>query len=103
MVPLPGLPRFHGGAVGFLAYEAARHFERLPSPADDPQALPEAVFMFTDTLLVFDHLQHKIKVVSHARLDGDIDSAYRQATLAHRRARGAPGETAGRARPRRDA
>ena len=79
-VRLPGLPRFSGGAVGFLAYEAARHFERLPSPADDPQALPEAVFMFTDTLLVFDHLQHKIKVVSHARLDGDIDSAYRQAT-----------------------
>jgi anthranilate synthase component 1 len=36
--------------------------------------------MLTDTLLVFDHLQHKIKVVSHARLDGDIDSAYRQAT-----------------------
>jgi anthranilate synthase component 1 len=80
VVPLPGLPRFHGGAVGYLAYEAARHFERLPSPADDPQALPEAVFMFTDTLLVFDHLQHKIKVVSHARLDGDIDSAYQQAT-----------------------
>ena len=80
VVPLPGLPRFYGGAVGFLAYEAARHFERLPSPADDPQALPEAVFMFTDTLLVFDHLQHKIQVVSHARLDGDIDSAYRQAT-----------------------
>ena len=80
VVPLPGLPRFHGGAVGFLAYEAARRFERLPSPASDPQDLPEAVFMFTDTLLVFDHLQHKIKVVSHARLDGDIDSAYRQAT-----------------------
>ncbi|MGD0115825.1 MAG: anthranilate synthase component I [Dehalococcoidia bacterium] len=80
VVPLPGLPRFHGGAVGYLAYEAARHFERLPSPDADPQGLPEAVFMFTDTLLVFDHLQHKIKIVSHARLDGDIDSAYRQAT-----------------------
>jgi len=80
VVAVPGLPRFHGGAVGYLAYEAARHFERLPSPAGDPLAMPEAVFMFTDTLLVFDHLQHKIKVVSHARLDGDIDSAYRQAT-----------------------
>ncbi len=80
VVSVPGLPRFHGGAVGYLAYEAARHFERLPSPAGDPLAMPEAVFMFTDTLLVFDHLQHKIKVVSHARLDGDVDSAYRQAT-----------------------
>jgi anthranilate synthase component I len=80
VVAVPGLPRFHGGAVGYLAYEAARHFERLPSPADDLLAMPEAIFMVTDTLLVFDHLQHKIKVVSHARLDGDIDSAYRQAT-----------------------
>jgi anthranilate synthase component 1 len=87
VVPLPGLPagghvlpRFHGGAVGYLAYDAARHFEHLPSPSNDTQGMPDAVFMFTDTLLVFDHLQHKIKIVSHARLDGDIDSAYRQAT-----------------------
>jgi anthranilate synthase component 1 len=80
VVAVPDLPRFHGGAVGYLAYEAARHFERLPSPESDPQELPEAVFMFTDTLLVFDHVQHKIKVVSHARLDGDVDAAYRQAT-----------------------
>jgi anthranilate synthase component 1 len=80
VVPVPDLPRFHGGAVGYLAYEAARHFERLPSPAADPQGLPEAIFMFTDTILVFDHLQHMIKIVSHARLDGDIESAYRQAT-----------------------
>ena len=80
VVPLPGLPRFHGGAVGFLSYEVARHFERLSAPASDPQGLPEAIFMFTDTLLVFDHLRHKIMVVSHARLDGDIDAAYHEAT-----------------------
>jgi anthranilate synthase component 1 len=75
-----GLPRFHGGAVGYLAYEVARYYERLPMPDSDPQGFPESVFLFTDTLLVFDHLQHTIKVVSHARLDGDIDAAYRQAT-----------------------
>ncbi|MGA2286260.1 MAG: anthranilate synthase component I [Dehalococcoidia bacterium] len=80
VVGVPDLPRFHGGAVGYLAYEAARHFERLPSPESDPQALPEAVFMFADTLLVFDHVQHRIKVVSHACLDGDVEAAYRQAT-----------------------
>ena len=78
-VPVPGLPRFHGGAVGYLAYEVARYYEKLPVPDADPQGLPESVFMFTDTLLVFDHLQHNIKVVSHARLDGDIDASYRQA------------------------
>jgi anthranilate synthase component 1 len=79
-VPVDGLPRFNGGAVGYMGYECARFYEKLPVPDADPQALPEAVFVFTDTLLVFDHLQHTIKVVSHARLDGDIDAAYRQAT-----------------------
>jgi anthranilate synthase component 1 len=78
-VPVTGLPRFHGGAVGYLAYEVARYYEKLPMPEADPQSLPESVFMFTDTLLVFDHLQHNIKVVSHARLDGDIEASYRQA------------------------
>jgi anthranilate synthase component 1 len=81
VVPVAGLPRFHGGAVGYLAYDVVRYFEpRVPPATADPLGLPEAVFMFTDTLLVFDHLQHNIKVVSHARLDGDIDAAYRQAT-----------------------
>src|SRR3990170_4679241 len=80
VAPVPGLPRFHGGAVGYLGYEVARHFEpRVPEPERDPLGLPDAVFMFTDTLLVFDHLQHVIKVVSHMRLDGDVDAAYRQA------------------------
>jgi anthranilate synthase component 1 len=62
-----------------MAYEVARYYEKLPVPEADPQGLPESVFMFTDTLLVFDHLQHTIKIVSHARLDGDIDAAYTEA------------------------
>ena len=78
-VPVPGLPRFHGGAVGYLAYEVARYFERLPSPPGDALQLPEAVLLFTDTLLVFDHLKHQIKVVSHAHLDGDVEQAYSKA------------------------
>ena len=77
LVPVEGLPRFHGGGVGYVAYDAIRYFEPrvLPMPAD-PQGLPESVFMFSDTLLVFDHLQHNIKVVSHAKLEGDIESEY---------------------------
>ncbi|MPZ49655.1 MAG: anthranilate synthase component I [Dehalococcoidia bacterium] len=79
-VPVAGLPRFTGGAVGYLAYETMRYFEpRVPSAIEDPLGLPESIFLFTDTLLVFDHLQHKIKVVSHFRLDGDIEASYRQA------------------------
>jgi anthranilate synthase component 1 len=77
---IEGLPRFHGGIVGYLGYETARHFEKLPSPARDTMGLPEAVLMLADTLLVFDHLSHVIKVVSHARVDGDIEKGYRQAT-----------------------
>src|SRR3990172_3046205 len=75
-----GLPRFTGGAVGFLSYEVVRHFEpRVPMAAADPQGFPEALFMFVDTLLVFDHLKHTIKVVAHCRLDGDVEASYRQA------------------------
>jgi anthranilate synthase component 1 len=74
------LPRFTGGAVGFLAYDVVRHFEpRVKVPEADPLGLPEALFMFTDAMLVFDHLKHVIKVVAHCRLDGDIETAYRQA------------------------
>jgi len=75
-----GLPRFTGGAVGFLAYDVVRHFEaRVQVPEADAQGLPEALFMFVDTLLVFDHLKHVIKVVAHCRLDGDVEQSYRQA------------------------
>ncbi len=80
LVPIAGLPRFHGGMVGYLSYEVARYFESLPSPDHDPQGLPESILMLADTLLVFDHLTHKIKVVSHAHLDGDVDTAYLEAT-----------------------
>ncbi len=80
LVPIAGLPRFHGGMVGYLSYEVAGYFERLPSPDHDPLGLPESVLMLADTLLVFDHLTHKIKVVSHAHLDGDVEAAYLEAT-----------------------
>jgi anthranilate synthase component 1 len=79
-VAVAGLPRFHGGAVGYLGYEVARYFEELPSPDNDPVGLPESVMMLADTLLIFDHLTHSIKVVSHVHLDGDVASEYKKAT-----------------------
>jgi anthranilate synthase component 1 len=52
---LSGLPRFVGGAVGYLAYDAVRAFEPLgPGPADDLE-LPDAIFMIADTILIFDN------------------------------------------------
>ena len=61
-----GLPRFSGGAVGYVAYEAARHFERLPLAARDPFGLPDAVFGIYDTVVAFDHLRHTMLLVAHA-------------------------------------
>ncbi len=76
----PALPSFTGGAVGYLAWECVRYFEpRVPVRSEDPLGVPEALLLFVDTLLVFDHLRHTIKVVSHCRLDGDVAASYRQA------------------------
>ena len=79
IVPVGGLPRFCGGAVGYLAYETVSRFEELPSPDSDPLGLPVSLFMFVDTMLVFDHATNKIKVLSYAHLDGDIEEAYHKA------------------------
>ncbi len=72
--------RFNGGMVGYLSYETVNYFERLPSPEKDSLGVPESVFMLTTTFLVFDHLRHKIRVVSHAHLNGDVERAYNEAT-----------------------
>ena len=80
LIPVDGLPGFHGGAVGYLAYDTIRYFEpRVPPMPADPQGVPESVFMFGETILVFDHLRHDIKVVSHAHLYGDVEKAYAEA------------------------
>ena len=71
--------RFDGGAVGYVSYEGVRHFERLPSPDLDTLGLPESTFMLCDTYLVFDHVRHRISIVSHARMDGDVDVSYYRA------------------------
>ena len=75
------LPRFLGGAVGYLGYECARLWERLPESPNDALGVPDAVLMFTDTLLVFDHLRHRALALSHARVDDDADAAYAQAVM----------------------
>jgi anthranilate synthase component 1 len=75
-VDIPELPNFCGGAVGYLSYESAGHFEKLPSPGYDSLTVPESLFMFCDTILIFDHVTHKIKVLSHVHIDGDVEKSY---------------------------
>jgi anthranilate synthase component I len=65
-VSLPGLPRFYGGAVGFLGYDMVRYFEKLPSSPPDDLNLDDAVFVISDSMMIFDNVRHTIKVVSCA-------------------------------------
>lgn len=78
-VPVPGLPRFFGGAVGFFAYDLVRHIERIPKTASDDLDLPDAIFMLTDTLVAFDHVKHRVLVIANAHVDGDANQAYTEA------------------------
>ena len=64
VAPLPNLPAFVGGAVGYFSYDAVRYLEWLPDAPPDDLHVPEAYFAVTDTLIVFDHLRHKVLVVS---------------------------------------
>jgi len=79
-VTIDGLPRFTGGAVGYLSYEVARYFENLPTPESDSLKLPDSIYLLTDTLLVFDHLRQTIKIISHVRSNEDIETSYKNAS-----------------------
>ena len=52
---------FSGGAVGYLSYEVVARFEELPSPEQDTLGSAEALFMFVDTMLVFDHVPGRLR------------------------------------------
>src|ERR1700686_4041345 len=67
--PVKGVPRFHGGAVGYLGYETARHFERLPGAAGAPPPMPESAFLRADDLAVFDHVTRRLKLLTIHRPD----------------------------------
>jgi anthranilate synthase component 1 len=74
------LPIFYGGAVGYLSYEAVTHFEKtVPRAAKDDLQIPDACFMVTDTLLIFDHQERRIKILANAHITGDPMASYDEA------------------------
>ena len=75
------LPRFSGGAVGYVSYEAARRFERLPAAPRDVLGLPEAAFSIYDTVVCFDHVRHSLLVIAHEVADERENAASRIARV----------------------
>ena len=82
--PTEGMPRFTGGAVGALAYDAVSAFEpTVPMPERDPVGVPTAAFIETDLVLVFDHLTHTLSAIASLHTDApDLESRYRIAETA---------------------
>jgi anthranilate synthase component 1 len=69
-VEVPGLPRFTGGAVGYLGYDVVRTIEALPDAPPDDRGLPDAIVMVADTLLVLDNLFNRATVIATVEVAG---------------------------------
>lgn len=72
--PVPGLPRFSGGAVGYLGYDVVRSMERLPGGPTDDLRLPDAVFMLVDTLVIIDNAFGRALLLANADVPADASS-----------------------------
>jgi anthranilate synthase component 1 len=73
---VPGLPLFVGGAVGFVGYEAATGFERVPRHGNDELGVPDMVFMMADVVVAFDHARRVLQVIAPVRPGGAPELAY---------------------------
>ena len=79
-VEIPGLPRFTGGAVGFLSYEYVTRVEpTVPAAKTDELGVPLIYFMISDSLLIFDRAKQTLRLCVNARVEGDPDAAYEAA------------------------
>lgn len=82
---LPELPRYYGGPVGYLGFDVVRHIERLPAAPPADVALPDAAFMFTELVAIFDHARQRVLLVAtapipHAGGEAAAAAAYSRAT-----------------------
>jgi anthranilate synthase component 1 len=85
--PLPGLPPFAGGAVGFFGYDLVRTVESLGDPNPDPLGLPDMALMMSDALVVFDHLSHTVSVLANVYAEDEVERSYAAACEAIARVR----------------
>ncbi len=84
VAPTDGMPRFTGGAVGALAYDAVSAFEpTVPLPDRDPVGVPTAAYIESDLVLVFDHLTHTLSAIASLHTEApDLEGRYRMAEAA---------------------
>jgi anthranilate synthase component 1 len=75
-VPIPGLPRFIGGAVGFASYDSVRYTENLPDAPADDRGIPDLAFHFYDRMVIFDHIRKTVLVVAQVPTTGDLRANY---------------------------
>ncbi len=75
---VPGLPRFYGGAVGFLGYDMVRFMERLPETLEDTAGFHDSVFMFPELLLVYDNIKQSLKIIAclSTNQGSDLENLY---------------------------
>jgi len=73
---VPGLPRFTGGLVGYVSYDAVRWIERLESPPHDDLGFPDLQLLLADTLVIFDSKEQKLLVLTHADLSAGADQGF---------------------------
>ena len=76
---LPGLPRFNGGAVGYLGYDTIRYYENLPNMPEDDLGFPESCFMFSNEIFVYDHVKHKIHIIVNMHVKDNLERDYNSA------------------------
>ena len=74
-----GFPRFTGGAVGYVSYDAVRLIERIPKTVEDDLLMDDVLLMFFDSVLAFDNVTHKVHVMVNVHTAGDLAANYAEA------------------------
>ncbi len=78
-IHLEGLPTLTGGVVGYFGYDLVRFMERLPASARPAYGAPDMALLFTDNVVVFDHVRHRLIIIANMRIEGDLLASYADA------------------------
>lgn len=77
--PAGDLPRFCGGAVGYIGYDTVSHFEAIPGSPRDDLELPDTFLIFPESIIAFDHYKSRLKIIVNAMVEEDPAASYQKA------------------------